>query len=167
MEPLPCSWHSRESLSLLITVLYGDSRSRACRGVGEKGRVSKYLKTAESGVHRKPHGCKHNIWDIQYLRAGSHVGSLVLCGKGSLASRLAGKFCVLGWNHPRVLLVRGKGSSFPSCSVGSAWLGAVGAAAGTPGRWISFVPEPGSCQGSAAGARCIPSPMAGAGGINL
>lgn len=124
-----------------------------CQGVG-KGRVSKYLRSVGSGVHRKAHGCKHSISARQSLCGYSHVGSVSL-----------------EVESPRVLLVRavwGKPSSFPCCSLQSALL-SPGCSRGklllaplcSPQSWVRFVLEPVQSSWS------IPNPMAGAGGINL
>lgn len=134
-----------------------------CRGMG-KGKVSKYLKTIESRVHRKPHGCKHNILDIQYLCARRIPrGKALSVWNGEFGFTSCLELLDLKVDASRVLsvrAVRGKPSSFPSCSMEPAWLDAVffpGCSQGklvlaplfSPQTRIGFVLEPGSWPGSA------------------
>lgn len=133
------------------------------RGMG-KGKVSKYLKTIESRVHRKPHGCKHNILDIQYLCACRIPrGKALSVWNGEFGFTSCLEVLDLKVEASRVLsvrAVRGKPSSFPSCSMEPAWLDAVffpGCSRGklvlaplfSPQTRIGFVLEPGSWPGSA------------------
>lgn len=140
-----------------------------CRGMG-KGKVSKYLKTIESRVHRKPHGCKHNILDIQYLCACRIPrGKSLSVWNGEFGFTSCLEVLDLKVEASLVLLVRavrGKPSSFPSCSMQSAWLDAVffsGCSRGklvlallfSPQTRIRFVLEPGSWPGSTPGAAAV------------
>lgn len=145
-SPLPNSQLPRESLPLPVQVLNGDNWSRTRQGVG-KGRVSKYLRTVGSGVHRKPRGCKHSVLDMQYLCGYSHVGSLFL------EVEAAGQGCVgQAQLHPLQSALLS-----PGCSRGKLVL----APLFSPQSWVRFVLEPVQSSWS------IPNPMAGAGGINL